>query len=137
MRGRAAAAEDALLRASTRLVAQRRGRAAEARHRGAPSDPTRRAREEPRQGTYIAWTAHDDEFSSRDRSLACSHADLLDERRADGFIADREGAFGWTAPSYPPGTRDGRTGRMRKLIVWNVMTLDGYFEGPTAWDLDM
>src|SRR5918998_900761 len=56
---------------------------------------------------------------------------------ADGFIADREGAFGWTAPSYPPGTRDGRTGRMRKLIVWNVMTLDGYFEGPTAWDLDM
>jgi len=26
---------------------------------------------------------------------------------------------------------------MRKLIVWNVMTLDGYFEGPTAWDLDM
>ena len=26
---------------------------------------------------------------------------------------------------------------MRKLMVWNVMTLDGYFEGPTAWDLDM
>lgn len=26
---------------------------------------------------------------------------------------------------------------MRKLIVWNVMTLDGYFEGPTAWDLEM
>jgi dihydrofolate reductase len=26
---------------------------------------------------------------------------------------------------------------MRKLIVWNVMTLDGYFAGPTAWDLDM
>lgn len=26
---------------------------------------------------------------------------------------------------------------MRKLIAWNVMTLDGYFEGPTAWDLDM
>ena len=26
---------------------------------------------------------------------------------------------------------------MRKLIVWNVMTLDGYFEGPTAWDLGM
>ena len=22
---------------------------------------------------------------------------------ADGFIADREGAFGWTAPSYFPG----------------------------------
>src|ERR671930_2783406 len=44
---------------------------------------------------------------------------------------------GGRPPSYPPGTRDGRTGRMRKLIVWNVMTLDGYFEGPTAWDLDM
>lgn len=26
---------------------------------------------------------------------------------------------------------------MRKLIAWNVMTLDGCFEGPTAWDLEM
>lgn len=26
---------------------------------------------------------------------------------------------------------------MRKLVVWNVMSLDGYFEGPTAWDLAM
>lgn len=26
---------------------------------------------------------------------------------------------------------------MRKLVAWNVMTLDGYFEGPTAWNLDM
>ncbi len=25
---------------------------------------------------------------------------------------------------------------MRKLIVWNLMTLDGYFEGNTPWDLD-
>ncbi len=25
---------------------------------------------------------------------------------------------------------------MRKLIVWNLMTLDGYFEGPKPWDLD-
>ncbi|MET0749366.1 MAG: dihydrofolate reductase family protein [Rhizobium sp.] len=25
---------------------------------------------------------------------------------------------------------------MRKLIVWNLMTLDGYFEGGTPWDLD-
>ncbi|MBK4216053.1 dihydrofolate reductase [Paracoccus caeni] len=24
---------------------------------------------------------------------------------------------------------------MRKLVVWNVMTLDGYFEGEEAWDL--
>jgi len=24
---------------------------------------------------------------------------------------------------------------MRKLIVWNLMTLDGYFEGETPWDL--
>lgn len=24
---------------------------------------------------------------------------------------------------------------MRKLIMWNVVTLDGYFEGETAWDL--
>ena len=24
---------------------------------------------------------------------------------------------------------------MRKLIVWNLMTLDGCFEGPTPWDL--
>ena len=25
---------------------------------------------------------------------------------------------------------------MRKLIMWNLMTLDGYFEGPRAWDLE-
>lgn len=25
---------------------------------------------------------------------------------------------------------------MRKLIVWNLMTLDGYFEGPAPWSLD-
>lgn len=25
---------------------------------------------------------------------------------------------------------------MRKLIMWNVITLDGYFEGHKAWDLD-
>ncbi len=25
---------------------------------------------------------------------------------------------------------------MRKLKVWNVMTLDGYFEGPEPWSLD-
>jgi len=25
---------------------------------------------------------------------------------------------------------------MRKLIIWNLMTLDGYFEGTQAWDLD-
>jgi dihydrofolate reductase len=24
---------------------------------------------------------------------------------------------------------------MRKLIMWNIMTLDGYFEGNQAWDL--
>jgi dihydrofolate reductase len=25
---------------------------------------------------------------------------------------------------------------MRKLIMWNVITLDGYFEGTKSWDLD-
>jgi dihydrofolate reductase len=25
---------------------------------------------------------------------------------------------------------------MRKLVVWNLMTLDGYFEGAKAWDID-
>jgi dihydrofolate reductase len=25
---------------------------------------------------------------------------------------------------------------MRKLIMWNIMTLDGYFEGNQNWDLD-
>ena len=25
---------------------------------------------------------------------------------------------------------------MRKLIVWNLMTLDGYFEGTKPWDID-
>ena len=24
---------------------------------------------------------------------------------------------------------------MRRLVVWNMMTLDGYFEGPSPWDL--
>lgn len=24
----------------------------------------------------------------------------------------------------------------RRLIMWNLMTLDGYFEGPKKWDLD-
>ncbi|MDP2120320.1 MAG: dihydrofolate reductase family protein [Hoeflea sp.] len=26
---------------------------------------------------------------------------------------------------------------MRKLIAWNVMTLDGFFEGPGPWQLDL
>lgn len=25
---------------------------------------------------------------------------------------------------------------MRKLIMWNLQTLDGYFDGPKPWDLD-
>lgn len=25
---------------------------------------------------------------------------------------------------------------MRKLVTWDMMTLDGYFEGPTPWSLD-
>ena len=25
---------------------------------------------------------------------------------------------------------------MRKLVVWNLMTLDGYFEGKKPWDID-
>jgi Dihydrofolate reductase len=25
---------------------------------------------------------------------------------------------------------------MRRLVVWNLISLDGYFEGPTPWDLD-
>lgn len=25
---------------------------------------------------------------------------------------------------------------MRKLIVWNMVTLDGYFEGPRPWEID-
>lgn len=25
---------------------------------------------------------------------------------------------------------------MRRLIVWNLITLDGFFEGPKSWDLD-
>lgn len=24
---------------------------------------------------------------------------------------------------------------MRKLIIWNIITLDGYFEGKQNWDL--
>jgi dihydrofolate reductase len=25
---------------------------------------------------------------------------------------------------------------MRKVIVWNMVTLDGYFEGPKSWEID-
>ena len=25
---------------------------------------------------------------------------------------------------------------MRRLILWNLITLDGYFQGPEPWDLD-
>jgi dihydrofolate reductase len=25
---------------------------------------------------------------------------------------------------------------MRKVIVWNMVTLDGYFEGPKPWEID-
>ncbi len=25
---------------------------------------------------------------------------------------------------------------MRRLIVWNLVTLDGFFEGPKSWDID-
>src|SRR2546421_5670911 len=25
---------------------------------------------------------------------------------------------------------------MRKLIMWNLVTLDGFFEGPKSWDID-
>lgn len=25
---------------------------------------------------------------------------------------------------------------MRRLIMWNLVTLDGYFEGPKSWDID-
>jgi len=25
---------------------------------------------------------------------------------------------------------------MRKLIMWNMVTLDGFFEGPKSWDID-
>jgi len=25
---------------------------------------------------------------------------------------------------------------MCKVIVWNMVTLDGYFEGPKSWEID-
>jgi len=25
---------------------------------------------------------------------------------------------------------------MRRVIVWNMLTLDGYFEGPNPWEID-
>lgn len=41
--------------------------------------------------------------------------------------------------SYNSGklrNRDKGNRLMRKLVVWNMMTLDGYFEGPKPWELD-
>jgi dihydrofolate reductase len=29
-----------------------------------------------------------------------------------------------------------RSAMMRKVIVWNMVTLDGYFEGPKPWEID-
>src|SRR5439155_17498379 len=26
--------------------------------------------------------------------------------------------------------------RMRRVITWNMMTLDGFFEGPNKWEID-
>jgi hypothetical protein len=25
---------------------------------------------------------------------------------------------------------------MRRLIMWNMVTLDGFFEGPKSWEID-
>jgi dihydrofolate reductase len=33
-------------------------------------------------------------------------------------------------------TDDGGVVRLRKLIMWNLMTLDGFFEGRKSWDID-
>src|SRR5439155_870588 len=36
-------------------------------------------------------------------------------------------------------TREDQSGGrilMRKLIMWNMVTLDGFFEGPKSWDID-
>src|SRR5206468_6714943 len=45
------------------------------------------------------------------------------------------------AAPRPPGGRPGRRSDggsvfMRRLISWNLITLDGFFEGPKSWDLD-
>jgi len=34
------------------------------------------------------------------------------------------------------GRSKGVVSTMRKLIMWNLVTLDGFFEGPKSWDLD-
>jgi dihydrofolate reductase len=33
-------------------------------------------------------------------------------------------------------TRRLETSSMRRVIVWNMVTLDGYFEGPKPWEID-
>jgi hypothetical protein len=25
---------------------------------------------------------------------------------------------------------------MRRVVMWNLVTLDGFFEGPKSWDID-
>src|SRR4029077_17140600 len=47
----------------------------------------------------------------------------------------------WTCCSTRSCPRSGeppprREANMRRLILWNVQTLDGYFEGAKPWDLD-
>jgi dihydrofolate reductase len=51
-----------------------------------------------------------------------------------GAIEGGEQTLGRLAEYVTEGTQKGRSGR--RLITWNLQSLDGYFEGPELWSLD-
>lgn len=51
-----------------------------------------------------------------------------------GAIEGGEQTLGRLAAYLATDGEEGRSGR--KLITWNLQSLDGYFEGPTPWSLD-
>jgi dihydrofolate reductase len=63
-------------------------------------------------------------------------------RYTNVFIAIRVGTDGAAHWSFAPAISDPRTRRQpahamtRRLIMWNLVTLEGFFEGPNKWDLD-
>src|ERR1700691_1261846 len=51
----------------------------------------------------------------------------------DSLAADSEEA---AAARFRPSTYTKRARNMGKLIQWNVLSLDGYFEGLKSWDVE-
>jgi hypothetical protein len=58
------------------------------------------------------------------------------KQRTNGLIVDTAFRLLPDADTGRARCDDQREIVMRKLIMWNLLTLDGMFEGPRSWDLD-